>query len=382
MIINGKRSLAYIAQITDINPIPDADNIEVATINDGWKVVISKNDSFKVGDEVIYIEIDSKVPEVPEFAFLESRKYRVKTIKLRGQFSQGLIISKSVFPKVANKHKGDDVTDLLGITYYVAEDNQRKNFDPNRELKSLEDRNKKLKSAFWWKFLIKREWGRKILFKFFLKKNNREGFPTKFKFVFKTDEERCENIADKVLGYKNPLIVTEKLDGTSCTYILEHIKKNKFKFYVCSRNYALPEDDSIYWQLAKKYNIEESLKRYLTENPDLEYVCIQGEGVGSVQDNPLKLKENELFLFNFIRSDVGRLDSISGQELAAKYGFKWVPILDTNYYVPLDMEEFKLYADGKSKVTPSVLREGIVLRDPKTDFSFKNVSRKYLSKKS
>ena len=89
MIINGERSLAYIAKITDIQPIPNADNIEVSTINDGWKVVIAKKDNFKIGDEVIYIEIDSKVPEIPEFEFLKDRKYKVKTIKLRGQYSQG-----------------------------------------------------------------------------------------------------------------------------------------------------------------------------------------------------------------------------------------------------------------------------------------------------
>lgn len=380
MLINGKRSLAYIAGITDIQPIPNADKIELATVNHGWKVVVAKKDNFKVDDLVVYIEIDSKVPETEQFEFLKDRHYRVKTIKLRGQFSQGLIMPISAFPQLTNISLGMDVTDILGITYYVAEDNQRKNFDPNRELKSLEDRNKNLKNAFWWKFLIKRTWGRKILFKLFLKKNGKIPFPTKFPYVTKTDEERCENIADIVLGYKNPLIVTEKLDGTSCTYILERIKRNKFKFYVCSRNYSLPEDDSIYWQLANKYNIETKLKEYMSMNPDLEYVCLQGEGVGAVQNNPLKLEHNDLYVFNFIRSDTGRFNSVIGEHEVALMGMKWVPIIDTNYFVPNDMEEFKLYADGKSKVNPKVLREGVVLRDPTNDFSFKNVSRKYLAK--
>jgi hypothetical protein len=61
-------------------------------------------------------------------------------------------------------------------------------------------------------------------------------------------------------------------------------------------------------------------------------------------------------------------------------GIKWVPILDTDFHMPTDMEEFKQMATAPSAVNPNVMREGIVLRDPTNDFSFKNVSREYLMK--
>jgi ATP-dependent RNA circularization protein (DNA/RNA ligase family) len=132
--------------------------------------------------------------------------------------------------------------------------------------------------------------------------------------------------------------------------------------------------------MAFKYNVEAVLKDMFTLRPDLQYVCIQGESVGSVQGNPLKLAEDDFYAFNFIDSDRGRWPSNEGAELLDKYGIKWVPILDTNFMMPDDMETFKQMATAKSVVNPAVMREGIVLRDPTTDFSFKNVSREYLLK--
>ena len=114
MIKNGERKLAYITVIDEIKPIPNADKIELARVG-GWQVVVSKEDNYKVGDKVIYIEIDSRVPSDKEcFAFLQDRKYKVKSIKLRGQVSQGLIMPLSILP---NKEYElyDDVTDILGI---------------------------------------------------------------------------------------------------------------------------------------------------------------------------------------------------------------------------------------------------------------------------
>ncbi len=389
MLINGERSLAYIAKITNIEPIEGADRIEHATINDGWKVVVAKQDGFKVGDEVVYIEIDSKVPAKPVFEFLSDRKYRVKTIKLRGAYSQGLVMPRSVFPEIEGKKLGEDVSKDLGITYYVPEDNDRKASGPNPKAKynSRCARHKNLAQKGWWRWLMKREWGRKLLFAIYGKKNDKPlGFPTKFPYIKKTDEERCENMP-WVLGYKDPLIVTEKLDGTSCTYIMEKTKGRGFEFWVLSRNVRQMNEDqkcfhdsNIYWELAGKYDIEAKLKQYMLDNPSLDYVCIQGEGVGNVQGNPLKLNEDRLYLFNFIRSDIGRLSPVDGLKVAASMGLKWVPILDANFHVPSDMEEFKKLADGRSVVNVHVAREGFVLRDPKTDLSFKNVSREYLQK--
>lgn len=175
--------------------------------------------------------------------------------------------------------------------------------------------------------------------------------------------------------------------NTSSTYVLERKGKRKFEFYVCSRNVRLLKPDqptyhdhNIYWDMAFKYDIENKLKEYLIKNPELTYVCIQGESVGSVQGNPLKLKEDDLYVFNFIRSDFGRLPSVKGKEIVEEMGMKFVPILDTAYFMPGTMEEVKEYATAKSAVNPQVMREGVVLRDPSTDLSFKNVSREYLLK--
>lgn len=388
MIINDKRALAYTVRCGKIEKIEGADNIELMSVL-GWKV-ITKIGEFHEGDLCVYFEIDSKLPEKEWSEFMASKKYKVKTMKL-GKFkviSQGLALPLSVFDVEIPNEEGVDVTELLGVTYSVEEDNERKSNKVNKDKKyqSMAARNAKLfkKKPFRW--LMRREWGRKLLFAIFGKKrDNPRGWPTHFPYIHKTDEERCENLP-WVLGYERPLMVTEKLDGTSCTYILEKNKKS-YEFYVLSRNVRQADenqecyhDHNIYWDLAFKYDIEKHLKAYLDKNPDLTYVCIQGEGVGSVQGNPLKLKEDDLYVFNFIDSQRGRFDSINGKLIIESMGMKWVPILDTNYMVPNDMEEFKQFATAKSVVNPNVMREGIVLRDPTNDFSFKNVSREYLLK--
>ena len=389
MIINDKRALAYVVTIDEIKPIEGYDRVEYARTN-GWWVIIGKNDGLKVGDKCVYFEVDSKVNEQDErFAFLEKRHYKIKTQKMCKVISQGLLMPLSLFPELGDADINADVTDALKVTYAVEEDNARKGkTDPDAKYKSMAARHQKIFKKKWAKWLMRRSWGRKIMFLFFGKKKDKPlGFPTHFPFVHKTDEERCENLINVVLGYEHPLIVTEKLDGTSSTYILERKGRRNFEFYVLSRNVRQRTPDqkcyhekNIYWDMAFKYNIEQHLKDYLNENPELKYVCIQGESVGSVQGNPLKLKEDDLYVFNFIRSDVGRLPSVDGKKIVEQWNMKWVPILDTNYMMPNDMEEFKQFATAKSVVNPDVLREGIVLRDPTNDFSFKNVSREYLLK--
>ena len=386
MIINDKRALAYIAVIEEIKEIPGYDRVEHARIGAGWWVIVSKNDNFNVGDKCVYFEVDSKVPSSDSrFAFLENRNYKIKTLKMCKVYSQGLIMPLSAFPEFESLDVHTDVTDKLKVTYAVEEDNARKNFDPDAKYKSMTARHKNIFKKPWARWMMRRSWGRKVMFFFFGKKKDKPlAFPTKFPFIHKTDEERFENMP-WVLGYERPLVVTEKLDGTSSTYILEKSGR-KYEFYVLSRNVRQKDekqdcyhDHNIYWDMAFKYDIEKHLKDYLDEN-HLDYVCIQGESVGSVQGNPLKLKEDDLYVFNFIRSDKGRIPSVDGRSIVESWGMKWVPILDENYYVPSDMEEFKLYAEAKSVVNPNVDREGVVLRDPTNDFSFKNVSRKYLLK--
>lgn len=383
----SERALAHVETIVDIQPIENADKIEVATVL-GWKVVISKADNFHIGDKVVYIEIDSKVPERPEFEFLRDRKFRVRTIRLRGQYSQGLILPMSIL-EGKDYAVGTDVTKELGITYYIPEDNIRKadKLPKSMKYQSMAARHKELFKKQPFKWLMKRAWGREMLFWIFGKKKDKpKSFPTKFAFIHKTDETRIEAMP-WLLGYDKPLIVTEKLDGTSSTYILERTGKNKFEFWVLSRNVRQFNEDqncyhdyNIYWAMAKKYDIECHLREYLEARPDLDYVCIQGESVGHVQGNPLKLDEDDLYVFNFIDSSTGRFSSVDGQEIVNQWGMKWVPILDTHFQMPSDMEEFKQMATAPSVVNPKVLREGIVLRDPSCDLSFKNVSREFLMK--
>jgi hypothetical protein len=189
---------------------------------------------------------------------------------------------------------------------------------------------------------MKREWGRRLLFVFFgKKKDTPKGWPTHFPYIHKTDEERCENLP-QMLGYDKPLIVTEKLDGTSTTFILERKGKNKFEFYVLSRNVRQKDekqecyhDHNIYWDMAFKYDVENKLRQYLEDHPTYTYVCVQGESVGSVQGNPLKLTADDFYAFNFIDSVNGRWASdIASVEVKNKLGIKWVPILDTNFMMP------------------------------------------------
>ena len=384
MIINDKRALAYIQHVTNIRPIDGADNIEQCNVL-GWNLICKKGE-FHEGDPCVYIEIDSKVPEREEFEFLRAKGFKVKTMKL-GKFnciSQGLAMPQSAFKELEGLSEGTDVTDILGIKYSVQEDNARKgNGDPNAKYKSMAARHQKIFKKKWARWMMRRSWGRKVMFFFFgKKKDNPRGFPT---FVSKTDEERVENQPWRI-GDGKTYLATEKLDGTSCTYALERKGRNKFEFYVCSRNVRQQDekqecyhDHNIYWDLAFKYNIEQHLKDFLNQFPQLKWVCIQGEGVGSVQGNPLKLTEDDLYVFNFKESQTGRWSSMAGAGQVREWGMKWVPILG-EVQMPDTMEELKVLATGKSRVNPEVMREGIVYRSLDGSDSFKNVSREYLLK--
>ena len=390
MIINDKRALAYTVTVDEIREIPGYDRVEHARVG-GWWIIVAKADNIKPGDMCVYFEVDSRVPQDDErFGFLEKRNFKVKTLKMCKVFSQGLLMPLSLFPEIKPETPvHTDVTDLLKVRYAVEEDNDRKASKVNKDKKyqSMAARNAKLFKKPLFRWLMRREWGRKLLFLFFGKKrDNPRGWPTHFPHIHKTDEERCENLP-WVLGYERPLIVTEKLDGTSTTFILERKGHNKYEFYVLSRNVRQADekqecyhDHNIYWDMAFKYDIERKLREYLEKYPDLTYVCIQGESVGSVQGNPLKLKEDDFYAFNFIDSKNGRWASNFGRVILEHMDIKWVPILDVDFHMPTDMEEFKQMATAPSVVNPNVMREGIVLRDPTNDFSFKNVSREYLMK--
>ena len=383
MLINGKRALAYVVTIDEIRPIEGYDRVEYARTN-GWWVIIGKNDNLKVGDKCVYFEVDSKVNAKDErFAFLEKRNYKIKTQKMCKVISQGLLMPLYLFPELGDLEVNTDVTDKLKVVYSTEEDNVRKNGDPNAKYKSMVSRKPNIFKKSWAKWLMRRDWGRKLMFFFFgRKKDNPRGFPG---FVSKTDEERVENQPWRI-GDGKIYLATEKLDGTSCTYALERKGKKKFEFYVCSRNVRQKDetqecyhDHNIYWDLAFKYNIESKLREWLESHPEDKWVCIQGEGVGAVQGNPLKLAEDDLYVFNFKTSRFGRYPSEVGKDIIEKWGMKWVPILG-EVQMPDTMEELKNAAIGKSVVNPEVMREGIVYRSLDGTDSFKNVSREYLLK--
>jgi hypothetical protein len=278
------RRLATIREIKNITPIPNADAIECALV-DGWECVIAKKDGFKIGDKVIYIEIDSIVPDRPEFEFLRDRKFRVRTIKLRGQISQGLVLPLSILPK-GNYKLDDDVTDILGI----------KKYDPQaeQEKKLFEEKQKQTKNPFI-KFLMRFKWFRK-----FYIKPKKGGFPS---WIVKTDEERIQNKTqmfeiEKELG--TVFTATEKLDGQSGTYFIKKYGK-KYEFGVCSRNIHLSKpDNSSYWTIARQLNIENILKELL-DDYNATQIILQGEILGTgIQGNKYGINGYDFYAFNLI----------------------------------------------------------------------------------
>ena len=302
----AERALAHVEKIEFVRPIDGADNIELIGIL-GW-VCIAKKGEFNVGDLAVYIEIDSKCPDTDDrFEFLKSRNYKVKTMKL-GKFnviSQGLALPITIFPELKDKVIGEDVTDILKITYSSQEDIKRKSndVDPDAKYRSMAQRHKKLFKHPIVRKIMKYELGRKFMFLIFgRKKDKPKEFP---EWIVKTDETRIEN-APFYLESKNKWVKTEKLDGTSCTFAVDRNKRNKFEFIVCSRNVRQLDrnqvtyhETNIYWELADKYNIENVLVNYAKEN-GYNRVVLQGEGVGNVQKNPYKLKENDLYVFNLV----------------------------------------------------------------------------------
>lgn len=382
-----ERALAHIEEIAWIKPIDGADNIELIGVL-GW-VLIAKIDEFKVGDKAVFVEIDSKCPADDErFAFLEKKHYKVKTMKL-GKFkcfSQGLALPLTLFPELSDRKLGDDVTKELRITYSSEEDRKRKSnkVDTNAKYKAMAARHKEFFSKPIIRKIMRYDIGRKILFLFFgKKKDNPKQFPS---WIVKTDENRIEN-CPFYLESNEEWVQTEKIDGTSCTYAVDRMKrgKNKFEFVVCSRNVRQADrdqecyhDSNIYWELADKYNIEKILIDYAIAN-NYDRVVLQGEGTGSVQGNPYKLKKNRLFVFNLVVEGIRK-----GTQEMAKFcddnNLEHVPIINEHYKTPDTMEEIKLQADGFSIINPKVKREGFVYRDMSGRQSFKNVSREYLLK--
>ena len=335
-----ERKLATLEVIKDLQPIPGADNIEVATVR-GWKVVVRKGE-FEIGSLCVFFEIDSFLPELPEFEFLRKScfatlntgetGFRIRTVKRRKQLSQGLALPLSHFSLTSKTFTiGTDLTNFLGV--------------------------KK------WKHNVSAYLGGDAL----------GNFPS---FVPKTNEERIQNLSELYpLLRQKYFNVTEKLDGTSFTAFYYNDT-----FGVCSRNWELKESSSnIYWQIFHQYKIGDFLKSLPFPS------AIQGEIVGGkIQGNPYKLPNYRLYVFNLINLDnQKRLDIFSSSNLSllSNAGLDTVPLLFRDFFLPSSLDTLIAFSSGNSLVNPNTTREGLVLRNFENSYtSFKVISNNFLLK--
>ena len=380
----AERALAHIERVESIQPIPGYDRIELATIL-GWHCIVPKG--LNKGDLGVYFEIDSLLPAADErFAFCAKYHYKVKTQKMcKGQvLSQGLFMPLAKFPELAACGLGEDVTARLGVTYYEPEDNIRK-ATPCDPYKKMVTRHGKLFKRQPFRWLMRREWGKRLLFLFFgRKKNDGKTWPY---WVKKTDEDRIQNVP-WLLNDKTLWTPTEKIDGSSATYTMRRGKHfwNKPEFIVCSRNVpfrtgkeACYYDTNIYTEIAATYNMREVLERLMKMMPDEEWITIQGEIYGAgVQKRDYGLKCHQFAAFNLILSSRGRVPSRPMKRILADFHVPCVPILGDDIYLQgKTVDEVLLLSDGASTIDGG-MREGIVYRSMDGKQSFKAVSNEYL----
>lgn len=357
------RKLASIKKISNISTIKGRDRIVLATV-DGWSVIVKK-DEFRVGDLCVYVEIDSVMPEKPEFEFLRKTGFRIKTMRMAGVVSQGICFPLSILPHRADGYAlNEDVTSILGI----------KQYEGTMDVEPLYE--KKPNKHKYPKFLMRIPWFRKLV----SPKKLSEEFPP---FISKTDEVRIQNIPD-ILKDKNTVwVATEKIDGQSGTFCLVRHKsrfpfvRDKFEYIVCSRNKRKPvKDNSTYWYVSEKYHIEECLRELIG---DLDWIAIQGECIGpKVQGNKYKVSKPDLYVFNLITPS-GRVDSVNAMRLCNAVELKFVPILENVYVLPDTVDEVLKYAHGQSRIGDT-LREGVVFRSSDGQKSFKAVDPLFLMK--
>jgi RNA ligase (TIGR02306 family) len=334
------RKLARIVTIDAIDPIEGADAIEVATVG-GWKVVVRKGE-YAAEHHAVYIEIDSWIPHTlaPLLSGSSGPKTyngvegnRLRTVKLRGQISQGLLLPLDAVPTtlgVIMTGEDGDITELLGIQK--------------------------------WEAPIPAQLQGEV-FGF---------FPIA---IPKTDQERCQNLVNDLKFWGDSDLdweVSEKFDGTSATYFLddEHV------FHVCSRNLDLkPSETNTYWKIANMYNIEK-----LMRDNSLVNIAIQGEIIGEgIQKNPYKLKGQDFFVFDVY--DANKFEYLGSEKrraLVDKLGLKHVPILAVKFNP--DVDTLLKMAEGKSVLNTNAEREGLVFKDITGEVSFKAISNKFLLK--
>ena len=339
------RKLATIQRIDEINPIENSDNLEVATVK-GWKVVTQKGE-YQAGDLCVYCEIDSFLPIRPEFEFLRKTSYkkmgdqegfRLKTIKLRGQVSQGLLLPIEVLDGIYSD-------DMNGLT-----DNSI-GTDVSDELR-----------------IVKYEPPIPAQLQGVMKGN----FPS---FIPKTDEERVQNLNYEELK-QHMYIVTEKLDGSSFTCYLKD-----GQFGVCSRNMELQRDENnTFWKTAIALDIEAKMRKLQTTFP-IDF-ALQGELIGEgVQGNKYGIKGHDIRFFTMHNISEGhRVNSTCLLETLYAMGLQSVPVLAHVYSLPETRDELIEFAEGRSTLKDTH-REGLVFRATHdSGISFKVISNVFLLK--
>ena len=340
------RKLATIRKIAAIEPIEGADAIEVAVV-DGWKVVVKKGE-YKEGDLAVYLEIDSWVPtELASFLSKgkEPREFegvkgeRLRTVKLRGQISQGLLlpIDAELEVKIGPRPtpwfsdlENLDVTEKLGILKWER--------PMNAQLAGMA----------------------------------RGNFPA---LVPKTDQERIQNLTRSFAEYQlDTWSITEKLDGSSCTFYLDA----EGEFHVCSRNLDLKEDEAnSFWKVARKFQIEDIMRRNFMLG-----MAIQGEMIGEgIQGNQYKT-QLDFYVYDMYNTATGQyILPVQLKAACERLGLKHVPVLAEDISIHAStIQSILEYAEGKSLLNGSN-REGVVFKSNTVhDRSFKSISNSWLLK--
>lgn len=340
-----ERKLVSIQRILEVNPIKDADAIEVVKVL-GWNVVTKKGE-YKAGDYCIYFEIDSVLPAKPEFEFLRKSSYnsrydgfRLRTVKLRGQISQGLVVPISVL-------KSPSFTEYIK-TALESQDVERYRYICETDIADIAN----LEGSDITELLGVKKY--EIEIPTHLAGDVKGSFPH---YVPKTDETRIQAspiLLEELKG--KTCYVTVKLDGTSVTFANYNGEVD-----VCSRNLSMKKSETnAYWQIYRKYDIENIGRN----------VAVQGEIVGpGIQKNPLGLKEIDLFVFNVFDIDKHEyLDYFKFIEFCSNHGLKTVPVISDNFVFDHTIEQLLKLAEGKYDGT-NTNREGIVIRPIKETYS-------------
>lgn len=320
-----ERKLAHIEVISEIMEHGNAETLEIAKVL-GWACVVLKG-QFKAGQTVVFIEPDAILPEGrPEWEFMRERGFRIKTIRLRGVVSQGLVFPEEILdnpPTYGPRLIGDDVTEVLGIKKYEV-------YVP-AQLAGVVKGN----------------------------------FP---EFLHKTDEMRIQAVPGVLYRHQNKkFYVTEKLDGSSMTVYLRHDPETGSPtFGVCSRNLELKESEgNSYWKVARDLDLEgKMISRTIMSDYPLLNFSLQGELIGpGVQKNKYGLDKLQFRVFNIFNIDTGKyLPYTQFVDIAEKMGLQTVPVLLTDYILSETVEEMVEFSKGKSVLSKTAHREGVIFR--------------------